>query len=79
MNENEEYVRKMLPVKENRAMAKVFGNAKLFSGTVALMKSNHDLAKPMKYPMLGIRNFLFAPSYLINHRLCDLKQSVTQV
>ena len=80
VNENEDYVKKFLPIKDNRSMAKVFGNATVFSGVVSLMKSRHVLSDPnSKYPMMVLRSFLFANSYLINHRIPDLKKSSSQV
>ena len=71
---------KNLTIKDNRAMNKIFGNPKLFSGVVACMKSDHELGKPnLKYPMKAIRNFFFGKSYLLTHRMCDLKKGGPQV
>ena len=80
VNENEAYVKKLLRIKDDRAMSKVFGNPKIFPGVVACMKSDHELGKPnIKYPMMVLRDFFFAKSYLISHRICDLKKGGSQV
>ena len=80
VNENEAYIRKLVPIEDSRDMAKVFGNPKFYSAVVAYMKSHPELRKAnIKYPMMVIRDFFFAKSYLINHRLRDLKKGGTQV
>ena len=80
INENEAYVTKLLPIKNSRAMAKIYGNPKIFSGVVAAMKSDKELKDPkMKYAMKTIRKFLLHSSYLITHRIPDLKKSGRQV
>ena len=68
VSDSETNVRKMLPIKKDRDMLKVFGDRNSFSGVIAYLKTEFDPTKT-KHHYKMLRASLFEHSYIANRVL----------